>query len=196
VQQAAGCHFAVVNKQENQVASQYEFREQVKDELINAVAYFVERQKLVAQAMTELGLDLYEVAEFGTAAWATGAKSKNGDAQNFVANLEAIEDPYVKKLYQVAKRASERNISQGGTWKDSENNEWRYFLHGGGCRLTNLETGEPIDWDCPDTNSYDKHKFFYHLEWQMTSSERAEKLSFIRNVEKETLKTLINDIAL
>jgi hypothetical protein len=172
------------------VASQKESQEQIKEELRNALAYFIERQKLVAQAMSELGLDLNEVAEFKSAAWSSRPKS------NPVINLEEIQDSYTRKLYQVAKRASERNLSQIGVWQDVEKNEWRYFLHGGGCRLTNLATGEPIDWDCPDTNSYDRYKFFYHLEWQMTSSERVEKLSFSRNVEKETLKTLINEIAL
>jgi len=150
---------------------------------------------LVAQVMTELGLDLNEVAEFKAFAWSSGAKSDKDDAQISTAIPES-ENTYVKKLFQVAKRASERNLSQSGVWRDNENNEWRYFLHGGSCRLTNIKTGEPIDWNCPDVNSYDRHKFFDHLEWQMTSSERVEKLSFSRSVEKETLKTLINEIAL
>ena len=169
---------------------QDDLQKQIKDELRNALAYFIERQKLVAQAMMELGLDLQEVAEFKALAWASGKKS------DIALNIEEIEDPYARKIYQVAKRASERNISQSGIWKDSENNEWRYFLHGGGCCLTNLQTDEPIDWDCPDTNSYDRYKFFYHLEWQLTSSERAEKLIFSRSVDKEKLKTLIDEIEL
>jgi len=178
------------------VASQGDFQEQVKDELRNALAYFIERQKLVAQAMIELGLDLNEVGKFKAAAWASGAKSKNNETINTMASFEEIEDPHVREMFQVAKRASERNLAQSGIWRDSENNEWRYFLHGGGCRLTNTKTGEPIDWDCPDINSYDRYKFFHHLEWQLTSSERAEKLLSSGSIEKETLKTLINEIAL
>ena len=170
-------------------------QEQVKDELRNALAYFIERQKLVAQAMTELGLDLNEVAEFKSAAWSSGANSNKDDFQTSRTSPEP-ENAYVRKLFQVAKRASERNLSQIGTWRDSENNEWRYFLHGGGCRLTNLGTGEPIDWDCPNVNSYDKYKFFYHLEWQMTASERADKFKLSRSVEKDTIKSLIHEIAL
>ena len=168
---------------------------QVKKELKIALAYFVERQNLVAQAMTELGLDLNEVAEFKSAVWSSGANSNKDDTQNSIASLEP-ENAYVKKLFQVAKRASERNLSQSGIWRDSEDNEWRYFLHGGGCRLTNTKTGEPIDWDCPDVNSFDRYKFFYHLEWQLSSSERAGNLNLSRKLEKDALRSLINEITL
>jgi hypothetical protein len=177
------------------VTSQNESQEQIKEELRNALAYFIERQKLVAQAMTELGLDLNEVAEFKSAAWSSGAKLNRDDSQITMASPES-ENAYVKKLFQVAKRASERNLSQSGIWRDNENNEWRYFLHGGGCRLTNVKTGEPIDWDCPDVNSYDRYKFLHHLEWQLTSSEQANKLCLSRSSKKGTLKSLINEIAL
>ena len=176
---------------------QDEFQEQVKEELKNALAYFIERQKLVAQAMTELGLDLNEVAEFKSGAWASGAKSIKDDSQVTITspdNFEEIEDTYARKLFQVRKRASERNLPQIGIWRDNENNEWRYSLHGGGCRLTNIKTGEPIDWDCPDVNSYDRYKFTYHLEWQISSPERAEKFILTRNLEQNTLKSLIGEL--
>ena len=175
------------------MVSQNESQEQIKEELRNALVYFIERQKLVAQVMTELGLDLNEVAEFKAFAWSSGAKLDKSDTQISTAIPES-ENTYVKKLFQVAKQASERNLSQSGVWRDNENNEWRYFLHGGGCRLTNIKTGEPIDWDCPDVNSYDRHKFSYHLEWQLSSPERAEKFILTRNLEKDTLESLIDKI--
>ena len=53
--------------------SQDKTNAKVKDELSSALAYFIERQKLVAQAMIELGLDLNEVAEFKSAAWSSGS---------------------------------------------------------------------------------------------------------------------------
>lgn len=178
------------------MVGQDDLHEQIKDELRKALAYFIERQRLVAQAMTELGLDLNEVGKFKAAAWASGRKSKKNEAQNIIANIENIENPYTRQLFEVVKRASARDLSQSGIWRDGENNVWRYFLHGGGCRLTNTKTKEPIDWDCPDVNSYDRYKFFYHLEWQLTSSERAEKLMRSRSVDKETLNALINEIGL
>ena len=79
-------------------------------------------------------------------------------------------------MYLLAKQASERNLPQSGVWKDTQQNEWRYFLHGTGCFLTNLRTDEPIDWNCPDVNSYDTDKFLNHLIWQLSSPQRAETL--------------------
>jgi hypothetical protein len=173
------------------VMSQGETKAKVKDELMNALAYFIERQKLVAQALVELGLDLNEVAEFKSAAWSSGTKLK-GDNSHIASS--SPENAQVQELFQVATRASERNLSQSGIWQDHENNEWQYFLHGGGCRLINRKTGEPIDWDCPDVNSYDKYKFLHHLEWQLSSSERADKFPVSRRIEKAELESLINEI--
>jgi hypothetical protein len=173
------------------VMSQDETTVKVKDELSNALAYFIERQKLVAQALVELGLDLNEVAEFKSAAWSSGGKLKGDNSH--IASVSP-DNAQVQVLFQVAKRALEKNLSQSGIWRDHENNEWQYFLHGGGCRLTNRKTGEPIDWDCPDVNSYDKYKFLHHLEWQLSSSERADKLTISRRLEKTELESLINEI--
>ena len=173
------------------VTSQDETNEKVKDELSGALAFFIERQKLVAQALVELGLDLNEVAEFKAAAWSSGEKLKVDNSHIVSVNPDNAQ---MQELFQVSKRASERNLSQSGIWRDHENNEWQYFLHGGGCRLTNRKTGEPIDWDCPDVNSYDKYKFLHHLEWQLSYAERADKLSLSRRLEKAELESLINEI--
>ena len=173
------------------VISQEETKAKAKDELSNALAYFIERQKLVAQALVELGLDLNEVAEYKSAAWSSGS---NLEGDNSHISSVRPENARMQKLFQMAKRASERNLSQSGIWRVNENNEWEYFLHGGGCRLTNRKTGEPIDWDCPDVNSYDKYKFLHHLEWQLSSSERADKFFMSRRLEKAELESLINRI--
>ena len=173
------------------ILSQNENNSQAKEELKNALDYFIERQKLVAQAMIDLGLDLNEVAKFKSAAWSSGSKLEGNNSNSASVSSDNVQ---VQELFQVAKRASERNLSQSGIWRVDENNEWQYFLHGGGCRLTNMKTGEPIDWDCPDLNSYDKYKFLHHLEWQLSSPERADKLAMSRSLEKDELESLINEI--
>lgn len=177
------------------VLSQDEIKKQVKEELRNALAYFIERQKLVAQAMMELGLDLNEVGEFGPVAWASNPQSENINAQDVV-NKEIAKsaDPYIQKMLQLALRATERKLSQSGIWYDNEKNEWKYFLHGSGCRLTNVKTGEPIDWDCPDVNRYDTWKFMFHLMWQLSSLERAGKLISTHIWASHSLEPLINEI--
>ncbi len=178
--------------------SQDEFKERVNSELKEALTYFIERQKLVAQAMTEMGLDLNEVAQYGALAWvSTLPPDKNGKVVKSVdaySEYENSDNEERQKWYQVAKRASERNLPQTGIWHDSEQNEWEYTLHGGGCRLVNTKTGEPINWDPPDVNSYDTFKFMYNLKWQISFPERATKLSTISFLVTKTIEPFLKEI--
>jgi hypothetical protein len=177
------------------VISQDEFKAKVKAELREALAYFIERQKLVAQAMTELGLDLDEVGEFGAFAWVSNPEADKQSAQEKIRQETAkANDPRTQAMLQLALRASERALPQSGIWRDRENNEWRYFLHGSGCRLTNINTGEPIDWNCPDVNKYDQWKFMFHLMWQLSSSERADKLISTNIWARNSLEPLLDEI--
>lgn len=179
------------------VLSEAEIRKQVKAELRNALAYFIERQKLVARAMVEFGLDLNEVGEFGPTVWVWNPQPENTNSQELIMKqIEQSDDPYIRKLFQLALRANERKIPQSGIWHDDENNEWRYFLHGSGCRLTNVETGEPIDWDCPDVKKYDTWKFMFHLIWQLSSLERAGKLISTHVWVGSSLEKLMEEIEL
>jgi len=177
------------------VLSPEEFKEKVKAELKEALAYFIERQKLVAQAMTDFGLDLNEVGEFGAFAWVSDPESDKQSSQGKIKpEIAKTNEPRLQKMLQVALRASERALSQSGTWRDGETSEWRYFLHGSGCRLTNMKTGEPIDWDCPDVKKYDKWKFMFHLMWQLSSSDRSRKLISASTLTRETIESLLDEI--
>jgi hypothetical protein len=175
-----------------------QFKERVKNELKVALAYFIERQKLVAQAITEMGSDLGEVAEYGALAWASGSNSENRETQSTTDHYEndvKSDNEEIREIFQyMAKRASERNLPQEGIWYDNEQNEWIYFLHGNGCRLTNKKTGEPIDWDCPDVNSYDPYKFLFHLIWQLSSIERSGMLISTHIWASNSLEPLLDKI--
>lgn len=169
--------------------------ELVKAELRVALAYFIERQKLVAQAMMDMGLDLIEVGEFGSVTWAWNSQTKNTNIEEDIRKqFTKSDNPHMKKMFLLALRSSERKLSQSGIWIDSENNDWRYFLHGKGCRLVNVKTEEPIDWDCPDVNKYDRWKFMFHLMWQISSPERAEKLTSTHNWVGSSLELLMDEI--
>ena len=148
----------------------------IKQEFCEAIAYFIERQDLAAQAMLDLGLDLEEVGEYGAIAWVSSAT-------HILKDVERPLDLYTEgsDLYNVAKRAEAIRVPQEGIWKDYDHNEWKYFLHGGGCRLTNTKTGEPIDWNCPNRLSFTPWFFCFHLEWQLDSPERKDKLHHTRN---------------
>ena len=156
--------------------SEDERRASVKQELYKAIAYFIERQHLVAQAMLDLGLDLKEVDKYGPVAWAS-AESGN----DFNCDELDSEDERTKEILEVRKRAQANQVSQLGTWRDSTGTEWRYFLHGPGCLLTNTHTHEKINWNCPNALSFDPYFFLDHLEWQLASSKRRHNLKTLQS---------------
>jgi hypothetical protein len=45
--------------------------------------------------------------------------------------------------------------------------EWRFFFHGGGCRLTHLQTKEAINWNGPDPFRFSPYFFAKHLLWRV-----------------------------
>lgn len=145
----------------------------VKQELYQAIAHFIERQHLVAQAMLDMGLDLEEVGKYGAIAWFSTGGTR---LDEFDRLFRSLSSPSEREMVDVGRRAEARNLSSTGTWKDHNGYEWDYFLHGGGCRLTNTRTGESVDWDCPNVRSFDPFSFIRHLEWQLSSPNRKDKL--------------------
>lgn len=77
---------------------------------------------------------------------------------------------------------------QSGYW--GEENEWKYFIHGIGCRLTHTITEELIDWDSGDLRRFDRHSFLLHLEWRLVSEANDEKLSDLRKVLRNSRDSL------
>ncbi len=149
----------------------------IKQELVQAIAYFIERQHLVAQAMVEMGLNLEEVGKYKSAAWVS---SKDADISKLDQICKDATDPQTLELVDVVKQAQVRQLSQKGTWGDKDENEWEYFLHGGGCSLINRHTKEVIDWDCPNVLAFDPYFFYRHLEWQVNVSGRQNQLGHMK----------------
>ena len=93
------------------------------------------------------------------------------------------------------------NIPQIGMW--SKNNEtWHYFCHGYGCRLINLESLEPIDWDAPDLNEFDVYSFLNHLKWLIQHrpgelpklfQELPEEEGFLERIVLNTVDKLVRE---
>jgi len=129
-------------------------------ELLKAIAHFIERQKLVAQAMRDLDIDLDDVGKFGAAVW-----SQQG-VREPLSSLPVLASDEGKELWEAVRRArSKEPVTQQGVWGDSD--EWIYFLHGKGCRLRNILTGEVIDWNCPNAKAFDPYSFLDHLHWRL-----------------------------
>jgi hypothetical protein len=52
-----------------------------------------------------------------------------------------------------------------GDWGKAK--EWHYFLHGGGCRLIHKVTAEPIEWDAPNIQRFDRYWFANWVKWTL-----------------------------
>ena len=79
--------------------------------------------------------------------------------------FEAIQKlrPYLIDSTQRLPNEEDFSAAQLGYW--GQDNEWKYFLYGGGCRLTHTITGEVFDWDAPDLNRFDAYSFMRWLAW-------------------------------
>ena len=135
----------------------------VKDELLQSIAYFVQRQALVAQALQDFGLDLNAIAVLGAGGWTIGSEGAKQLYQTLPQNFETNFRNALQRMIE----NQTPSVNQTGNWEDKTGETWSYFMHGGGCQLINKITGEVIDWDCPDTTRFDRFKFAFHLEWQI-----------------------------
>lgn len=70
-----------------------------------------------------------------------------------------------------------RGTPQAGFW--GENKEWDYYIHGGGCRLIHITTGEPIEHDGPDPQDFDRYWFANWLKWFLETHKDDEKAKII-----------------
>jgi hypothetical protein len=69
-------------------------------------------------------------------------------------------------------------ILQGGYW--GTDNEWEYFVHGGGCRLTHTVTRELIDWDAPNIHRFDKFWLVDYLQWLLQQQSNDNWLQILK----------------
>lgn len=114
----------------------------IKDLMGNLIAYFIQRQRMVTLAM----LDLHPFA------------LKWGSDSIFGIDIE----PYIQ-AYREKQAELENDVSlQKGIWKS----EWAYRVHGVGCRLINIRTDEPIEWDAPNPDAFRFEWFWNHLLWR------------------------------
>jgi Domain of unknown function (DUF6896) len=165
-------------------------RSLAKDELYQAILYFIERQQLVVQAMREMSLDINAIGKFGALGWASSASSENGQKP-----LERFEkepaSEHDREIYNILKRSEEVRVPRKGIWTDKSGQAWNYILHGGGCLLENPETQEPIDWDCPNPGAFDDFFFTTHLDWRLKQGDNE-----LRHVEElqDEVKSMFSEL--
>ena len=111
--------------------------------LRNLIAYFIERQRLVVLAMVELAPAFLTV-----------------DNPN---RLPIDLAPYLDAFDARRAAMTDPDELHQGIWK----HDWRYLIHGIGCKLTHIHTGEPVEWDAPDPLAFRFDWFWQHLAWRI-----------------------------
>jgi hypothetical protein len=80
--------------------------------------------------------------------------------------------------------------SQTGEWGN-----WEFFFHGGGYELRHKETGEPIDWNGPDTQAFGTMPFIHHLQWRLKNQAGLPELkAYIAAHDALSVIELINEL--
>ena len=153
---------------------QAEQRSVVKQALYRHLLIFIERQQLVAHAMRDLGLNLDAVGQHGALAWGWLAEVPDETRQAWLAELRA-QEPLSLLLHTPSQR-----VAQQGVWYDPTGTAWDYYLHGCGCRLKHQMSGEPLDWDCPDVQSFDPYFFNEYVDWLVRQSGRDVDTEMLR----------------
>jgi hypothetical protein len=114
---------------------------EVVDALRHLILHFIERQQIVIQAMIQFRPDLIRSFEIDK----TLGIEIEAQYQYFLKNYLGNDD-----IFQ-------------GIW----NKDWRYRLHGHGCKLENINTNEPLEWDAGDPLAFDLNWFGTHLDWRI-----------------------------
>jgi hypothetical protein len=125
----------------------YEINERTIDLMRGVIAFYLERQKLVAQAM----LDVHPQPLYMCGTHILGEEIEP-HVQRWLKKIDSDED-------------FERNW-HNGIWQD----EWRYHAYGLGCQLINIHSGEPVAWTVPHFDSYDQDSFMEHLNWRIAQT--------------------------
>jgi hypothetical protein len=163
-----------------------------KQELYHATVYYIERQQLVVQAMLDLKLDINAIGKFGALAWGYDELSNESSLAEIDHLLQNTFDEHKREVLKARKYAMEVKVSRKGVWMDDTGQNWNYHLHGGGCLLQNIQTQEPLDWDCPNPKAFDSYFFARHLDWRLNTNQADEDIRNLREllIEHDSIYSL------
>jgi hypothetical protein len=133
------------------LADRSAFSDEFLNVVRNLVAYFVQRQQLVFLAM----LEVHPIVL----------------GRGRISDIDILPylETYHTKLRQIRDNAADRSQYQeeyGKLFKGVWKNDWNILRHGAGCRLTNIGTKEPLEWDAPDPQAIRLDWFLNHLNWR------------------------------
>jgi hypothetical protein len=90
------------------------------------------------------------------------------------------------------------SATQRGAW--GPHSEWFYYIHGGGCRIVHVHTGELIEWDSPDLNRFDPNWFTQWVEWWFRREEgddgtRQVLVAALKQKDGELTRLITDNVA-
>ena len=69
-----------------------------------------------------------------------------------------------QRIANFVSRYNRGEVAFRGIWRDV----WDYRLHGIGCEMRHRQTGEYLDWDINNPNTFYTSEMDNHLQWRMT----------------------------
>lgn len=97
--------------------------------------------------------------------------------------LRAIGDKSIDEFYSCFDtKLNEVRLPKCGVI-DDEYSKIEYWFHGNGCRLDNMKTGEPLEWDEPNQYVFDIYWFINWVEWFITTEEAVSILPKFKDDE-------------
>lgn len=121
-----------------------------RDYILSMIEKYIARQQLVWEAIVELRPDKVAMARF------VGRREVSFE------EVLALAEQYKDAPYS-------------GHWNKHGN--WRYLIHGNGCRLKNVERGEILDWDAPDREVFDQYFFVYWFMWSIQQEQHNRNIT-------------------
>ncbi|HRF97836.1 MAG TPA: hypothetical protein PLZ51_21660 [Aggregatilineales bacterium] len=88
----------------------------------------------------------------------------------FIVHDKSISNEDVLKVVRQYQKVPFR-----GTWQ--KYGTWEYYIHGIGCRLTNLVSGEIIEWDIPHITHFERLWFMNWVNWVRKANHTYQSLS-------------------
>ncbi len=119
------------------------------------VVYYTHRQQTVRQVFEDLRP---EWLEFEEAIW-------HGDDDEIV--------------MEIAARMKANITSPIGRW--GANQEWRYQFRGKGCILTHQISHEPVQWEIPHINRFDRRWLVDHMYWFVGKAKGYNAAALIKS---------------
>jgi len=90
----------------------------------------------------------------------------------------------IKREDLVGKLKLRSEIPDKGLW--GKNKEWEYSFHGLGCKLTHMVTREPIEWNAPSINNFDRYWFMNWTNWYLQQNSEDSSLQSLKSLLAES----------